>query len=138
MKLYHGSKEHVTYIKSNEARKGSEDVHGNELHEGIYLSPDYGFAVAMAIVPEKGETEFNERTKTITLENPELFNPEEDIYVYTVYQEDVPADKLVHVDEEQYVVVDTKDIKPYTTEKLTSRDVLKYYTIENWQEEKAA
>ena len=79
MKLYHGSKYKLDRLESRQAGKGDVEVPENELLDGIYLTPDYGFAVAMAARPENSVTTIDNNEHKITFEKPELFKPERDM-----------------------------------------------------------
>ena len=80
MKLYHGSKKLISSLQPYQAQKGESDVPSDELLNAIYLTPSYEFALAMASRPD-GETEINEKAHTIKFDNPDLFNPDEIVYI---------------------------------------------------------
>ncbi len=133
MKLYHGSKDRLEYL---EPRQASSDVvvPEGELRRGIYLTPDYGFAVAMAARPENSRTDVDEKTMKITFERPELFDPESDIFIYSFDSEELPTDNVQYIDEWQYVVTDIARLVPDTAEQAKASKVLEYYEITNWRE----
>lgn len=138
MKLYHGSPNKIEdSIKKKQARQAEGlNVPNDELLDAIYLTPDYGFALANAIKP-KGLTNINEEEHLIEFENPNLFNPGKEVYVYEVDSEVIPAENLRKVDDLQYVVEgldELKLIKEPTSHK--AREILKYYKLINWKENK--
>ncbi len=51
MKLYHGSKVKSKQLERKQAQKGESGVLEDELLNAIYLTPDYGRAVAMGSFP---------------------------------------------------------------------------------------
>ena len=106
----------------------------DELLNGIYLTPDYGFAVAMASRPENSTTYIDDKEHKITFEKPELFKPEEDIFIYTFDSENIPEENLKSVDKLQYVVLGMNRLVPIETEATNARKVLKYYELANWRE----
>ncbi|MBU0613190.1 hypothetical protein KKB10_04185 [Patescibacteria group bacterium] len=68
MKLYHGSKNsNLKTIRKQQAGAGEGiDVPKDELLEAIYLTPDYGFALACAARPD-GVSHINESPKLLSL-----------------------------------------------------------------------
>lgn len=134
MKLYHGTKNKLTVIKKNQAGKADNiEVPENELLDAIYLTPDYGFALACAARPE-GVTNIDDENRTIVFENPNLFEPEKEVFVYEVDTEDIPKEKIIKVDDHQYAVsVDELNV---TNEfKHKAKDVEEYYELKNWNKE---
>lgn len=133
MKLYHGSKNgNIKTIKKQQASAGEGvDVPKDELLEAIYLTPDYGFALACAARPD-GVSHINESPKTIEFENPEAFNPDMEVYVYEI---DVPDNEVRQIDELQYVVENKEEVE--ITEVFTHKaiDVAQYYELINWKRE---
>jgi len=135
MKLYHGSRHDGEKIESRQAAKGEgmKGIPEKELQEGIYLSPDYGFAMAMgARVP--GETKVGDEDKTIKFEHPELFDPNSDIFMYTFDSDKINADNLEYIDRLQYIVKGLKELIPIEKESVKARELLKYYKLVNWKE----
>ena len=133
MKLYHGSKNNFTSIKRSQAGKADNiEVPENELLDAIYLTPDYGFALACATRPE-GVTEIDDNNKVITFENPELFDPEEEVFVYELDIENIPKEKIIEVDDHQYAV-DIDELKVLNKFLHKAKEVQKYYELKNWQE----
>ena len=100
MLLYHGSKNRLDVLTPQQAAAGEGvEVPEGELLNAIYLTPDIGFAVACAARPE-GVTHIND-DHSIEFENPEGFNPDQDIFIYTVDTNDLPKESITEVDERQ-------------------------------------
>lgn len=134
MILYHGSSHRLTSLERRQAQQGEGmNVPEKELLNAIYLTPDYGFAIAMGSMPE-GAANINDEKKTIEFENPYLFNPEKEVFVYEVDTSNIPTENLVEVDERQYAVINTDEIKPSSIQELKAREILKYYELTNWKE----
>jgi hypothetical protein len=127
MKLYHGSKDaHLQVIEKRQAEAGEDvEVPADELLEAIYLTPDYGYALAMAARPD-GLTNINTTDKTISFKNPEAFDPETEVYVYQV---DVPEDETREIDELQTVIEGKDGIAPVEMFSHRAGDVEQYYEI---------
>lgn len=132
MKLYHGSKEKFEVLERNQAQSPNVKVPNDELLNAIYLTPDYDFAIAMCAPPE-GHNEIDDDNKKIILENPEKFDTESDIYIYSIESDKIPQENLKRVDKLQYAVVDTPEIKPDLVEHLKAGEILKYYELTNWK-----
>ena len=134
MKLYHGSPKNLTEIKKSQASKGkSPNVPKDELLNAIYLTPDYGFALACAARP-KGTTDIDEETKSITFENPKLFEPQKTVYVYTVETENIPKENIIKVDDLQYAIIGIDNIELSDKNTHKAIDVQNYYELKNWKE----
>lgn len=142
MKLYHGSKNNLTVIPKSQALIGENalTIFKNEIPEkeclnAIYLTPDYGFALACAVRPE-GITDIDSDHQTITFEKPELFDPAQTVFVYEVEAEKIAPDKLIKVDERQYAVIDTDAVEISQQFEHRAQDVQKYFELKNWPREK--
>ncbi len=133
MKLYHGSKDgNLASIKKQQAQAGEGvEVPKDELLEAVYLTPDYGYALAMAVRPE-GLTMIDDQKRTIEFEDPKLFDPEKKVYVYEI---EVPDDKARKIDELQYVIENMDGIKPINKFEHKAGDVEQYYELKNWKRE---
>jgi len=107
------------------------DVPPDELLEAIYLTPDYGFALAMAARP-KGVTTIDNNAHTIEFERPELFDPEKEVYVYEI---DIPKNETKVVDELQAAVENKDELKPDKMFTHKAGDVEQYYELTNWPSE---
>ena len=137
MKLYHGSKYDGEKIESRQAAK-AEDLVGvpeEELQNGIYMSPDYGFAFSMGARP-RGQTAVGNDDKTISFENPELFNPDENVFLYTFDSDKIPAENLECIDNLHYIVKEKNKLTPVTKETLKAGELFKYYKLVDWKENK--
>ncbi len=133
MKLYHGSKYKITQLEARQASGTVGEVPDTELQNALYLTPDYGFAIAMAARPENGATTTDDERHIITFEKPETFEPDRTIYIYTIDTDDIPDANLLYVDELQYAVRG-QNITPIQEEEFTARKVLEYYELANWRE----
>lgn len=131
MKLYHGSKDgNLAWIKKQQAQAGEGvEVPKDELLEAIYLTPDYGYALAMAARPE-GLTNIDDQKRTIEFEDPRLFDPEKEVYVYEI---EIPDDQARKIDELQYVIENVDEVEPITRFEHKASDVQQYYELKNWK-----
>lgn len=133
MILYHGSKEKFSTLHRKQAQAGDGViVPESELQNGIYLTPDYGFAIAVASIPPMSSAHIDEKEKTITYEHPENFDPEREIYVYTIDTNDFPETHFSFLDELQYVVTDTDELHVAQSDVHKAIEVLQYFKITNW------
>lgn len=129
MKLYHGSKSNFEKVNRNQAGNGPDmAVPKDELLNAIYLTPDYGFAMACAVRP-LGQTKISNENKTLEfVDHPELFDPEQEIFIYEFDVDNIPENKIRKIDELQYVVdLDELEISNKTTHK--AGEIEKYYKI---------
>jgi hypothetical protein len=124
MKLYHGSKKKVRKLKKQQAWNPPGTPHEEGLN-GIYLTPDFAFALVSAARP-LGITEVNHKERTVHFENP--LSKDLTIYIYVVDSEKIPSSKLRWIDQYQ-VLVDVEELKPDKIETYKAGEVLKYYTI---------
>lgn len=132
MKLYHGSKGKFPYLRRQQAQSMVE-VPKDEVLNAIYLTPDYGHALAMGCTPN-GENNFDDEKHTIMFENPQLFDPNEPIYIYCVDSETVPKDKIKLGENGFDYVVDMDTIIPQEIKETKAREVLNFYELINWKE----
>jgi hypothetical protein len=128
MKLYHGSRYNLEKINNRQASNLSSNK--KQTLNGIYLTPDYEFAIAMASRP-RGNNNIDNTNKVIKFGNPELFNPEKDIYIYTFDSENISTENLQYIDKLQYVVTGENELIPLQKETLKARELLKYYKTTN-------
>ncbi|HAM88290.1 TPA: hypothetical protein DDY55_00755 [Candidatus Falkowbacteria bacterium] len=133
MKLYHGSKNsNLNAIKKMQAKAGEGiEVPEDELKNGIYLTPHYDYALAMAIRPN-GITYIDDKTKTIEFENPELFMPEEEVCIYEI---EVPENEVRKIDNNQFIIEGLDEIKTTAQYSCQAKEIKKYYNLKNWTEE---
>lgn len=121
--MYHGSKNNLVTIMKNQATKAdSIEVPKNELLDGIYLTPDYGFALACAIRPD-GVTTINNENKSIIFENPELFNPEQEVFVYEIEVDNILKENIIKIDERQCVIVGIDELNIFSKFTHKAKDV---------------
>jgi hypothetical protein len=130
MRLYHGSSKQFDVIERRQATKSHDDAPPTETLNAIYVTPDLGFAIAMAARPE-GRTHIEDREKTIHFENPHFFDPDMLIYVYEVNVEEIAEDKVLPIDHLQ-AALDVDAVTPVAVQKYKAHEVLKYYTPLNW------
>jgi hypothetical protein len=133
MILYHGSRHKLDRLEKRQA--GAPDntmVPPDELLDAIYFTPDYAFAVACAARPD-GVTQIDGEKKEIIFEHPELFDPEQEIFIYQVDSEKIPGENLKQIDGHQYTVVGLAELSPESIEYKKAGDVLNYYKIINWE-----
>ncbi len=135
MKLYHGSKVKFEQLERKQAQQGDSEVPEDELLNAIYLTPDYGRAVAMGSFPQ-GNNSIDEQANTITFGNPHLFAPDQDIYIYIVDSEKIPSENLKLGENGFDYVINEDKITPSEINKIKAREVLKFFKITNWKENK--
>lgn len=132
MKLYHGSKHNFEKIKNNPDRNGNpNNVLEKQNLNGIYLTPDYKFAIVMASRPQ-GHNHIDTDKKIAEFENFNLFNPEQDIFIYTFDSKKIPTKNLEYIDNLQYVVKGENELIPIEKESLKAKEILKYYKIQSF------
>ncbi len=124
MYLYHGSKQLFEKLKKQKAQ-APPGRPPEEALDAIYLTPDFLFALACAARPP-GVSNIDLTARTIRFENPDLFQPDETIYIYFVDPTKIPEDKKVHVDSYQ-VAVTLNEIVPDKIETYKSGDVFQHY-----------
>jgi len=132
MKLYHGSKVNFSAVANRQATNGGfEDVPKEELQNGIYLTPNYEFAVAMAVRPNGGARIDNDK---IAFENKELFNPDEEVYIYIfdTEEEQFKDKELEYHNKNEYMVKGENELIPSKIETIKSSEVFKYYELVEW------
>ena len=126
MCLYHGSKKLVSKLVRQKASAPFGRPNEESLN-AIYLTPDFGFALACAVGPE-GVTEIDYEERTIRFENPEKFNSERNVYIYFVDPSKIPDNKKIWIDTRQ-VAVDIDEIKPVKVERHKAGEISQYYGI---------
>ncbi len=132
MLLYHGSKQKFEKLERRQASSPYVDVPEGEKLEAIYLTSDYGFAVAHAARPD-GVTRIDNENKTIEFEHPEKFDPQIDIYIYTIDGDKIPPEHLKKENELQYAVTELSELEPSFVENKKAEEILKYYKLLNWE-----
>ena len=129
MKLYHGSKSDFTSVLKSQATKADNiKVPEKELMNAIYLTPDYGFALACAARPI-GVTKIDNENKSITFENPDLFDPEKEVFVYEIDVENISKENIVEVDDHQYAIVGINELNVANKFSHKAKDVQNYATF---------
>lgn len=136
MKLYHGSKTKLNHLEPRQAQKADYiDVPENELLKAIYLTPHYDFALACAARPE-GVTTIDQKNKKITFEDPTLFGPEREVFVYEIEidLESIPQENIEIGEDDQYIIKNFSELTIDNRFTHQARDIQKYYELTNWQE----
>jgi hypothetical protein len=124
MILYHASQKQFAVLKRNQATMvDGVVVPEAEVQNKIYLTPSFGFALAMAAGPD-GMTHLDE--ETISFERADEFNPEAVIYVYTIDGHALPPESLEYIDENQYAA-DVDELIPAAIATYLAKEVFKYY-----------
>ena len=133
MILYHGSRIKLDTLKARQATTADDpkSLPEGELLHAIYLTPNFEFALAMGARPY-GRTQIDNNKSTF--ENPELFDPNSDVYIYEFDDSKIEAKNLRKVDEKQYAVIGVEQLIPTNIQHLKSRELLKYYELTNWHE----
>lgn len=135
MILYHGSRHRINKLEARQAQAANGiTVPEGELLKAIYLTPDRGFAIAMAARPD-GQTEIDDANHKIHFDHPELFNPEQKVFLYTVETDTVPGGKIEKIDERQYAILGVSEITPTVVEELRAGGIEHYYELTNWKRE---
>lgn len=135
MKLYHGSPVNFSTVRKSQAQQGvGLDVPKDELLDAIYLTSRFEFALAVASMPE-GAAHIDDENKTIEFENPSLFEPDKDVYIYEFDTDAIPPENLQPVDKKQYAVVGINELKPTLRSVHKAGELTKYYTLKNWKPE---
>ena len=124
MYLYHGSKQLFEKLKKQKAQ-APPGRPPEEALDAIYLTPDFLFALACAARPP-GVSNIDLINRTIRFENPDLFQPDETIYIYYVDPTKISEDKKVYIDSYQ-VAVTLNEIVPDKIETHKSSDVFTHY-----------
>lgn len=98
----------------------------NGSFKAVYLTCDFGTALAFAARPE-GVSNINHEKRTIQFENPHLFEPDREIYIYFVDLSQILEERIIWINKWQVAVLD--DIKPVKVERYKAGEVSKYYSI---------
>jgi len=127
--LYHGSRCKLDDLEPRQARtKEGVEVPEDELSYGIYFTPDYAAALAMAARPYGlNKMDLEGESRTIHFEHPELFQPDMDVYIYSIGSSSIPEGHLKKVDDQQYVVEGLDSLKPESCEVRKAKDIFEYY-----------
>lgn len=135
MLLYHGSRHRLGALEPRQAQVAEGiSVPEGELQKAIYFTSDRGFAIAMAARPD-GLTKIDDENHKICFENPELFSPEQEIFLYSIESDSLPGGRLEQIDQRQYAVLDIDSITPTEVEELKAGAVEQYYELTNWKRE---
>jgi hypothetical protein len=96
----------------------------------IYLTSDYIMALGFAAMTEgKNSIGTDDHGKReVHFENPELFDPDKEVYVYFVDISKIPGDKIFPGDEGE-IVVDLDEILPVKVEKHKAGEISQFYSI---------
>jgi len=134
LKLYHGSAKKFDVIRKQQATAGEGiSVPEDELKNTIYFTPDFEFAIAMAVsAGVRGLTHIDEDKQVISFEHPELFDSNKDIFIYIIDSDKIQPEKLKQCkDEKQYIVIDTDEVKPDSIQEFKASEIFKYFKIIN-------
>ncbi len=130
MKLYHASPARFDAIKRSQAvADESLTVPVSELQNKIYLTNDFGFALAMAAGPG-GIT--NVDSGKISFDSYDDFDPERSIYVYEIDSETIPVELLEQIDGEQFTA-DLDELVPSEIKEYKAKEVFNYYERVEWR-----
>ncbi len=132
MKLYHGSRFKFDGVVNKQATNcGFQDVPKEELQNGIYLTPNYEFALAMAVRPD-GMTRIDDGK--IAFEHQELFEPEKEVYIYSfdTDEEQFKGKELEFHNKDEYMIKGDNMVIPSSVETVKSKEVFKYYELAKW------
>ena len=135
MKLYHGTNKKLERLENRQASNGSfENVPEEELQDGIYLTPNYGFAVAMGVRPQGGTRIDNNK---ISFEHEELFDPDQNVYIYVFdTEEEQFKDKVLEYhNKNEYMIKGKSELIPSKMEIIKASEVFKYYELGKWANE---
>ena len=124
--LYHGSKKLVSKLKRSQAWSPNSKPKGENLN-AIYFTPDFALALAFAARPEN-EIKIDHKERVVYFRNPEKFDSEKDVYVYSIDPAKIPDEKKIWVDEWQ-IAVDLDEIEPDKVEKCRAGDIYQYYIL---------
>ena len=141
MKVYHGSK-----ISPEQLRGGliepqqattyeGSNVPESELQRTIYTTPDLGYAIAMAARPDNSNTKINDELHEINFSNPELFDPNQEIYIYEIETDNFPEASVKQIDKWQIDLAVKEGVKPDGVRKMKAKEVMNYYELTNWKKE---
>jgi hypothetical protein len=131
MELYHGSSKKIEELEARQAQS-SVEVPKGELLNAVYLTPDYGFALACGVRVE-GTTNIDSEAKTIEFEHPENFDPGKEVYIYRIESDHIPEGYLRKVDEYQYVVEGLKKLAYEQVDIKKAIEVTDFYKLINWE-----
>ncbi len=135
MKLYHGSKILLNKLENRQAQQGDTEVPRDELLNGIYLTPDYSFAVAMGARPN-GETFLDDKKHTVSFKESNHFDPKENVYIYSFDSESIPTENIKIIDDRQYAIVGIDTLPVQHTETIEAGKLFDYYRLTDWKDPK--
>jgi len=134
MKYYHGSKKDLSLISRSQAFKvGDAEAKEGELLNAIYLTSDYGFALACAVRPV-GVTRIDHFDKKIVFDNPDQFEPDREVFVYEVEIENIPKENIRVIDDYQIAIINIEELSIVRQFKHKAREIEQYYELVNWVE----
>ncbi|MFH1036460.1 MAG: hypothetical protein V1756_00115 [Patescibacteria group bacterium] len=125
--FYHGSGN--LFPKIERRHPTNYGIPRQDRRNAIYITSDYITALAFAAMPEGKNAvgQWNGK-RTVHFENPDLFDPDKEVYVYFVDISEIPGDKVFPGDEGE-IVVDVDEITPVRIEKHKAGEVSQYYSI---------
>jgi len=123
--LYHGSRVSVPKLERRQpVTRDGQPKKGSFF--AVYATPDFGTALAIGGRPD-GLTVTDEEKRTLKFEDPNLFNPDMEVYIYFIDISEIPEEKIVRINEFQVAVLD--EVVPAKVEKHKAGEVLNYYSI---------
>jgi hypothetical protein len=135
MTYYHGSKRKLDVLVPQQAEAGEGlVVPEGELLKAIYLTPNREYAIAIAARPD-GVTHIDTEQNRITFDQPEAFNPEQEIFLYEVDLDGIAPEHIRRVDDLQTAVINIPEIIPSGVQELKAGEVEQYYELTNWKRE---
>lgn len=122
---YHGSRWLFSKIETRQPVNPNGKPKEGSL-EAVYLTSDFGTALAFAARPE-GVSKIDHERRTIRFENPDLFDSEREVYIYFVDLSQIPEERIIRVSPWQVVVLE--EIEPVKVERHKAGEVRKYFNI---------
>jgi hypothetical protein len=125
--LYHGSGN--LFPKIERRQPTDYGIPRQDRKDAIYMTSDHVTALGFAAMPDgKNAIGQEDGKRTVHFENPDLFNPDKEVYVYCVDISKIPGDKIFPGDEGE-VVVDLDEILPDKVERHKAGEISQYYSI---------
>ncbi|MFH1894642.1 MAG: hypothetical protein ABH813_01955 [Patescibacteria group bacterium] len=96
----------------------------------IYMASDRITALGFAAMPDGKNAigQEDDGRRTVHFENPDLFDPDKEVYVYLVDISKIPGDKIFPGDEGE-IAADVDEITPVKIERHKAGEISQYYSI---------